>query len=595
MAVLAAVALAAIVLVRLPPLASASRLLDDLLTTRLVPAVPQDEQIVILALGEGTLAELACRSPLDRTFLAGLVQQIEAKGARAIALDILIDAPTLPEVDQRLRERLLQARVPLVLIGARTETPLSDGQRRYLARFLDGLAHGYGNLAKDRLDGVVRWHEPWSERDGPSFPRRIAELVGAPVGEEPFEIVWRPDPEPGTGPFAVYPAELVTALPDRWLAGKIVLVGVMLADIDRHRTPLSALGRPTPGVEIQAHVLAQILGQQRHPRLGLHLEIVVALGAAALGGLLGASRLPVSVLVLAAAAGVAGYGAAGMFLMTRGGPLLPLVAGSIAWLGGMATMAGRSLWRERGERKVLMGLFSRHVPAPVADAIWRDRDAFMDGGRPRPQTLTATVLFSDIEEFTPVAEKLEPEALIGWLERYFERMVQIVAGSSGLVLRFIGDALLVAYGVPVARRSEEEIKTDAVAAARTALQMLDVVRVLSDRFAAEGLPPIHIRIGIHTGPLVAGSLGTPGQMEYSLLGDTVNTAARLEEFGKNVEKNGCGTILLSDATARCLGDNFVLRPLGELALKGKSRPVTVHQLLSEGIGADARASIPSSA
>ena len=571
----------------LPPLAAASRLIDDLLIARLAPAEPQNDAVVIMALSESTLADLACRSPIDRLFLARLIGQLEAKGVRAIGLDILVDAPTLPAADAALRERLRQARIPVVLIGAQPATALSPSQRAHLDAFLAGQAHGYSNLAKDRLDAAVRWHEPRAGPDELSFPARLAQALGVAVPDRPFEIAWAGSPDPATGPFRTYPAEAVDLLPAAWLAGKVALIGVVLSDADRHRTPLAVMGPSTPGVEIQAHVLSQLLTGRRHPRLGAAAELGLLLGLAGAGGLIGGSRLPLLPVALLAGLGLAAFAAASIAAMAHGGPLLPLMAGSLAWLGGLTAMAGRSLWRERQERQTLMRLFSRHVSAPVAEEIWRKRAAFMEGGRPRPQQLTATVLFSDIEGFTPVAERLGPEALIAWLELYLERMVAIVAEERGLVLRFIGDAVLAAYGVPVARRTEAEISLDAQAAARTALRMVEAVEALNHELAERDLPAIGIRIGIHTGPLVAGSVGGATYLEYSLVGDTANTAARLETLGKQYRGARCGTILLGEPTTARLGKAFKTQLVGEIALKGKTQKVEVYELLAARAGWDA--------
>ena len=580
---LVVIAASAVALTRLlPPLAAANRLIDDILLARLAPAEPQDDGIVILGLQESTLATLACRSPIDRLFLARLVERLETKGVRAIGLDILIDAPTTDEADATLRERLRAAGMPVVLITARAETELSEAQRTYLERFLDGIEHGYSNLTKDRIDATVRWHEPRAATGELSFPARIASLLGTAIPQAPFEIAWHGEPEPGIGPFPVYPAEAVELLPDAWLAGRIVLIGVELPDADRHRTPLAVLERSTPGVEIQAHVLSQLLTGRRHPRLPPAGELALAGLLALLGGLAARGRRSLALIVAVAPLGLAAYGVLGLGLAARGGPLLPLVSGSLAWLGGLAGMTGRAFWHERQERQTLMQLFSRHVSGPIAEEIWRQRASFMAGGRPRPQLLTATVLFSDIRDFTPVAERLAPDELITWFELYLERMVAIVAKERGLVLRFIGDAVLAAYGVPIPRRSEQEIAADAQAAARTALRMTAEVETLNEELAARGLPPIGIRIGIYTGPLVAGSLGGAAYLEYSLLGDTANTAARLETLGKQHPSPGPGTILIGKPTALRLGAQFRLQPAGEMLLKGKSQMVEIYRLVGEG-------------
>lgn len=580
------VAVAALGLPRLlPPLAIAARLADDLTLARLPPAVPQHERIVIVGITEATLATLACRSPIDRRFLAGLIDRLERAGVAAIGLDVLIDGPTLPDADAALRQRLGTARVPVVLIDAHDATPLAPEQRAHLASFLDGLDHGYANLVKERLDGTVRWHEPRLPTGEASFPARLASRLGAEVPEGPFEIAWHGRPDPATPPFPVYPADVVPFVPAEWLAGKVVLVGVTLSDADRHRTPLAAIDRSTAGVDIQAHVLAQLLDGRHHPRLPWPGEVALALTLAALGLALGAVRLPFLAGLLLALMGLLAYGGVAM-ASTRLGTLLPLVPGSLAWLLGFATMTGMAFRREQRERQTLMGLFARHVSAPVAEEIWRERAAFMAGGRPRPQTLTATVLFSDIEGFTGVAERLEPEALMGWLEAYLERMVGIVTDERGLVLRFIGDALLAVYGVPVARTTEAEIAADAAAAARAALTMADAMTTLNAELAARGLPPIGIRIGIHTGPLIAGSLGGAAHLEYSLVGDTANTAARLEAFAKSLRGPGSEpcTIVLGEATASLLDEGFDVRPVGVISLKGKAQDIRAYELMARAAG-----------
>jgi class 3 adenylate cyclase len=584
---IAAAALLAPLLPRLvPPLALASHFADDLLLARLAPPAPQNEDIVVIGITDETLARLPCRAPVDRAFLADLVTRLAAAGVRAIGLDILLDTPTTPAADQGLRDRLRQAQVPVVLITAHAATSLSEAQRGHLDGFLHGLAQGYANLVKDRLDGTVRWHQPRPDGGVPSFPARIAQALGKEVPEHPFEIAWHGRPDAATPPFPIYPAEAVGFLPKAWLAGKIALVGAVLPDADRHRTPLSVLGRSTSGVEIQAHVLAQLLDGRRHPRLAPAAELALAAVLAALGGLVGASRIPVALQPLAGLGGLALYGAVAAWAMAEAGLLLPVIGGSLAWTGGMAAVTGLSLWRERAERRTLMGLFARHVSAPLAEEIWRQRATFMAGGRPKPLELTATVLFSDIEDFTPVSERLGPTALMAWLEAYMERMTAIVAAHRGLVLRFIGDALLAVYGVPVARMSEAEIAADAVAAARSALAMASSVAALNAELARKGLPSVRVRIGIHTGPLVVGSLGGAGHLEYALVGDTANTAARLEALGKSLRGPDSGPciIALGEPTRAMLPQSFILRDVGEVTLKGKQHRVRAYELLGERNG-----------
>lgn len=583
----AVLALAAARLV--PPLRAADETLADRLIAGAAPAWPQHPGIALVLFGEDSFAGLACRSPVDRGMLAEVIVALEAAGVRAIGIDVLFDQPTLPALDERLRRAMLGASVPVVAITALDQTPLTERQRRFLDSFTEGLPRGHANLAKDRLDAAVRWHVPFGGDGTPSLPAQLARAGGnggnLPV--EPFRIDWHGRPDAATTPFPVYPAEAVALLPKDWLAGRMVLVGTALAGIDQHRTPLSPAGSSTPGVEIEAHVLAQLLDGRNSPRLPLAGEAALAVLMAAAGVAVAMAGLPLWLLATAGLMLLVGAWAGAAALFGAGGPLVPLVAPSLAWAGGIAAMTAQMSLRERADRRTLMRLFANHVSQPVADEIWRERATFMAGNRPRPQQLTATVLFSDIEGFTTICEALEPEPLIRWLEGYLDAMVRIVGTYDGVVLRFVGDAILAVFGAPVARTSQEQIDADAARAVACALQMGRELEALNRQWQAEGLPPVGIRVGLHTGPLVAGSLGGLRHSEYSLLGDTANTAARLEAYGKTVDARSSRhcRIIVGDPTWQAVrqaaGDRRTALPVGEVALKGKTRTVRVWLLVDD--------------
>lgn len=583
-AIILAIAAASFLLVRtVPPLRLADESFGDLLIGHFAPAEPQHAGIAMVALGEDSFAALACRSPVDRGFLADLVGRLKAAGVRAIGIDILFDQPTLPELDESLRRRLSEPGVPVVAISALEQTALTERQQAFLGTFLSGIPHGYANLAKDRLDGSVRWHVPAAEDGTPSFPARLALALGAEPSAEPFRIAWRAGPDDATPPFPIYPAELVHLLPPGWLAGKVVLVGTVLSGTDRHRTPLSRTGASMPGVEIQAHVLAQMLEGRAGGRLAPGWEGALTLALAAAGVALAMAGPPVWLLAASGAALTAALWAGAAALFAAGGPLVPLLAPSLALAGGIGGMAAHRSLRERADRRTLMRLFATHVSQPVAEEMWRERATFMAGGRPKPQQLTATVLFSDIKGFTTICEALPPEALIRWLDTYLEAMTRLVGEHDGVVLRFIGDAVLAVFGAPVARTTQAEIDADAARAMGCALAMGRELEGLNRLWLEEGLPPVIVRIGIHTGPLVVGSLGGERHREYSLLGDTANTAARLEAHAKEVAETTSPwcQVIVGEATWNAAGPGIAGLPVGEIALRGKSNPVRVW-LLRDG-------------
>jgi class 3 adenylate cyclase len=225
-------------------------------------------------------------------------------------------------------------------------------------------------------------------------------------------------------------------------------------------------------------------------------------------------------------------------------------------------------------------MFARHVSAPVARELWRQRNAFLAGGRPRPQELVATVLFSDIAGFTTLCERMAPAPLIDWLDQYIDAMVQTIAAHDGAVLRFIGDGILAVFGAPVPRRTEAEIDRDAQNAARCGLAMVAAMRRLNEQWHAQGMPAAGLRVGLHTGALVAGCLGRGEKIEYCLLGDTANTGARIEALGKEHTSGPEDCIVLVGAsTYERLHDRFKAQAVGEVMLRGKERPVGVYRIL----------------
>lgn len=579
----AAAALAVAAVQGLPPLAAAARFTEDWAVARLAPARPRHDRVVIVAITEDTLARLPYRSPLDRGLLAGLVAGLRAKGVAAIGLDVLFDQPSEPAKDAALRAQLAAPGAPVAVLAAGGAAELTQRQRAFHAAFLHGLLSGHGHLARDRLDGMVRRHVPWLEGQL-SLPAVLAASVGVvPPALAPALIDWR-RPAAGPSAFAVYPAEAVAVVPPAWLAGKVVLVGVVAPDADRHRTPLS-LGRPPmPGVEIQAQVLAQMLDGRRSPVAGAAMGAAVAALMAGAGALLAALRLPVAAMAVAAAVGTLALWGLWAGMAAAGETILSPLAPSLAWLGALGAGLGLARARERASRLMLMNLFAAHLSPPVAEEIWRHRHELLAGGRLRPVRLEATVLFSDVENFTPASEALGPDRLMEWIETYLEAMTEIVTENGGVVLRFLGDGILAAFGVPLPRGSPEAIAADARRAVRAALDMEAALRRLNDRWRGQGVPEIRIRVGMVTGPMVGGSVGARRHLEYTLMGDVVNTAARLEALAKTVAPapgSPC-RILAAASTWHCVAHMAMGRPIGAIAVKGKTQAVEVYQILGAG-------------
>jgi adenylate cyclase len=178
-----------------------------------------------------------------------------------------------------------------------------------------------------------------------------------------------------------------------------------------------------------------------------------------------------------------------------------------------------------------------------------------------------TVLFADLSGFTALAERLDPEEVRAFQNALFETLAQAIARYDGFVEKFVGDAVMAVFGAPVAHEDDPQRALD------TALDMLDRSAALSERWAGRLGRPVTLHVGVHTGPVVAGSLGDAAGAAYAVTGDTVNTTARL------LAAAAPGTILVSEATHALTRHRFAFEPAGELALRGKSEAIVVHRVL----------------
>jgi adenylate cyclase len=232
-----------------------------------------------------------------------------------------------------------------------------------------------------------------------------------------------------------------------------------------------------------------------------------------------------------------------------------------------------------------MRLFAQSVSPAVAATLWQHREQFLAGSRPHPQRLTATVLFTDLEGFTSVSECLGEQALMDWLETYLEVMSQQVMAHGGVIDKYMGDVIMALFGVPIPHTSTAEISQDAVQAVQCALAMRRELIQLNRCWQAQQQPTIRMRVGIYTGPLVAGTVGSAERLEYTVYGDTVNTAARLESYEKETFAaeaidSPC-RILIGATTLHYVGQQFQTHYVGEVHLKGKAQTTTVYRVLGE--------------
>ncbi len=228
------------------------------------------------------------------------------------------------------------------------------------------------------------------------------------------------------------------------------------------------------------------------------------------------------------------------------------------------TIGSMLVFEDVTEEKRVRNTLSRYLPSQVAEQMLADPDLNLGG-----VTQTATVLFSDIRDFTSISERLGARATVAMLNEYFSAMVDAISAQDGILDKFIGDAVMALFGVPFSGPA------DADAAVRAAIGMIERLEALNGLRRQRGEEPLAIGIGLSTGELVAGNVGSPRRMDYTVIGDTVNLSARLESATKSYDV----TIIISEGTRLALRESYPLRELDHVRVKGKEQAATIHQLM----------------
>ncbi|MDT3777213.1 adenylate/guanylate cyclase domain-containing protein [Nitrospira sp. MA-1] len=254
--------------------------------------------------------------------------------------------------------------------------------------------------------------------------------------------------------------------------------------------------------------------------------------------------------------------------------------------------------REKQDRTILMSLFSRHVSSEVAQAVWEKREQFLEKGRLRPQKLVVTTLFTDLEGFTTVAENMEPNTVLDWLNTYMERMVKIIDNHGGMVDDYHGDMIKADFGVFRLSQTEENKRQDVNNAVSCAVALEQEMRCLNTQWQQQGLPEVRMRIGIQTGPVVVGSLGSEQRLKFTTIGDSVNIASRLESFQKDSletwPKDEVCRILIGETTKHYLGDHpWGFKEVGVITLRGKANGIRVYRLFPKAGSPEQRSAMTS--
>ncbi|HKP74239.1 MAG TPA: adenylate/guanylate cyclase domain-containing protein, partial [Longimicrobiaceae bacterium] len=269
-------------------------------------------------------------------------------------------------------------------------------------------------------------------------------------------------------------------------------------------------------------------------------------------------------LVAAALAGAAVVAA--WLLFTRYGTWLwsaaPVLSVALAWAGSTAVLETD----EAREKARIRRMFQQYVPPAVVRELIHRPELLALGGEER----VATILFSDVQGFSRVAEGLAPTALVALLNEYLTVMTDVVVEHGGVIDKYLGDSMMAEFGVPV------PLPDHAVAACCAALRMRDELRRLREEWIARDLPALHARIGINTGRVLVGNLGSFRMMDYTCMGDHVNLASRLEGVNKEYHTE----ILVSEFTWQAVQDRFIAREIDRVRVVGRGKPCAVYELIA---------------
>jgi adenylate cyclase len=579
------------------------RLYDLITTLRPAPSAI-GMPITIIGMNEADIANYGW--PIDDGIFCEVIDRLLEDGALAVGLDFYRDRG-VGRGQQCLRDRFRRDPRLVSIFNMAEGIRVIPGTPPNRWSFNDLVVDPDGVVRRDLL------HVSGQDAATVAFPLRLLEVgFGSPRLRLALEAGKAPgpwlEPESGgydnldaagyqqmlefrrIGSFATWSlrdALTPGRIPPGQIRGRIVLIGSTapsLRDVfevpQTHFTAGESLLQ-VPGVEIHAMRLASLIDRLNGDE-SLRIRVVppwmersTELLAVVLGIGLGEAfvRLRRSILVVASLSGVLLIGGVG------------LLHAEHIWLDLSQPMAGLLLmasaaWLRRGaasqqQRQQFEKLLGQTTSPAVARQLWSQRESLLSDGRFEGRQLPVTVVFSDLAGFTSVSEGLSPRDLLAWLNKAMAVCVPAITSRGGMVNKFTGDGFLAVFGAPVS----EGVEADAASAIEAALEIQTRLPEINRSLQAEGWPTLRMRVGIHSGEVLAGSMGSSERVEYALIGDTVNCASRLESLERERHDNLC-RILVSSTTYGLLRERGDLSwlPWGPKHVKGREDPVEIWEL-----------------
>jgi adenylate cyclase len=555
------------------------------------PMVAPDERILLVVYTDQTLIKARKRSPLDRGLLARALANLDGLGAKAIGIDILFDQPQ--DEDDELVATLREMNTPVSIAYAEIGVNQDDigwEQQQYLDGFLARLEGSKARPASILLDdsfGVTRLWPKIYPHLPPSLGRAMLASAGDGAktlpGYEGAIRYRRALHDSASDRQPVYTSFPIENFADSALAAafggvvrdRYVLIGGDIVDVDRVETTHSNFTgrlRP-PGVEVHAEMVAQMLDGAAPPRPGpaiYWLQALLVVLAAALTGMLELRSWKMVPLLLAQLAAILGLP---FVLQERGIDtyLYPSVGPALGWIVALAAVTSAARASTAVQRRFAQGALGKYLPREMAEEIIEHPERLALHGEHKQ----IFVLFSDLEGFTKMSHAIPPETVARLLNRYLDMLSQVVLDHGGVIDKFVGDAVVAFWGAPIARPD------DGARAAKAGYAIWQAGEAF--RSSVEpGVPPIgKTRVGLHWGEAVVGNFGGHSRIQYTALGDSMNTASRLEAANKALGSS----VMASREFAERSGLDW-WRPMGRVVLRGRSQPVDLFEPAPDFPGTD---------
>jgi adenylate cyclase len=541
-------------------------------------AQPPPSELLLVGIDEPSFQELHLSWPWPRSLHARLIDRLSAAGARLVLFDVLFTEPSDPENDAALASSMKRAgNVVLAETCDYTNDRLFSRviNIRPLKLFADSAkATGLAMIEPDP-DGVVRHFQMELEGET-TLPACAIQAIGksGPPRESSGLIKF------------VGPSRSIDTLsysqilddehpvPAERIRGRIVLVGrqlqaspVPLEQADLFPTPFfESTGIYTSGVEIHANILHNLLSGQWVREISSTAKLTACLGYFLLFSVMFTAITPLRGLV---PLGISSLGLTALcywffYALDFWVPPVTFVFGTASLYTCNVVLQHLA---ESRQKKWLRSAFNRYVSPAVVESIVNKPGSLELGGK----EIQATIFFSDLANFTSFSERLRPEDLVKLLIEYFTPMTNIILDHRGGLDKFIGDAVMAFWGAPL------PLENHAQYACEAALKMKETIADLREGWLQRRLPLLHARMGIHSGPVVAGNVGSMERFNYTVLGDTVNLASRLEGANKFYGT----TILISEDTVQLAGPEFLTRELDLIRVKGRQAPVKIYELIGK--------------